>query len=169
MSCELCLIWLLSPINNLSVIYGWVFLGWTNTKQGLMFLLKDITQWRRWGSNLRPLSLGSITLPLSHCVPMSCELTKKCKKIASSELSLTADWQSWTPNFGAGTLILKDAKFFSMAARPLFCKEGSWTSHMYKNVWVPHPWNQPLGTMGKCTDPGPPLYNCKMLNIKVED
>ena len=22
--------------------------------------------------------------------------------------------------------------------------------------------------MGACTDPGPPLYNCKMLNIKVE-
>ena len=52
-------------------------------------------------------SLGSNTLPLTHCDPMSCELTKKCKNIASSELSLTADWQSRTPNFGAGTLIFE--------------------------------------------------------------
>ena len=42
----------LCPINNLSVIKGQVFLGWTSTKLGLMFLLKDTTQWRRWGSNL---------------------------------------------------------------------------------------------------------------------
>ena len=41
------------PINNLSVIKGRVFLGWTSTKLGLMFLLKDTTQWRRWGSNPR--------------------------------------------------------------------------------------------------------------------
>ena len=50
---------------------------------------------------------GSNTLPLTHCAHMSCELTKKCKKIASSELSLTADWQSRTPNFSAGTLIFE--------------------------------------------------------------
>ena len=25
-------------------------MGWTSTKLGLMFLLKDTTQWRRWGS-----------------------------------------------------------------------------------------------------------------------
>ena len=62
----------LSPINNLSVIKGWVFLGWTSTKLGLMFLLKDTTQWRCWGFNLRPLSLESSTLPLSHCPPL-CE------------------------------------------------------------------------------------------------
>ena len=36
-----------------------------------MFLLKDTMQWRRWGSNLRPLSLESSTLPLSHCAPFS--------------------------------------------------------------------------------------------------
>ena len=29
-------------------------------------------------------SLGSNTLPLTHCAPMSCELTKKFKNIASS-------------------------------------------------------------------------------------
>ena len=31
----------LRPINNLSVKQGRVYLGWTNTKLGLMFLLKD--------------------------------------------------------------------------------------------------------------------------------
>ena len=57
----------LRPINNLSVIKGRVFLGWTSTKLGIMFLLKDTTQWRRWGSNPRPFGLESSTLPLSHC------------------------------------------------------------------------------------------------------
>ena len=66
-----CFVWFdsLRPINNLSVIKGWVFLGWTSTKLGLMFLLKDTTQWRRWGSNPRPFGLESSTLPLSHCAP----------------------------------------------------------------------------------------------------
>ena len=59
----------LRPINNLSVIKGWVFLGWTSTELGLMFLLKDTTQWRPWGSNPQPLGLESSTLPLSHCTP----------------------------------------------------------------------------------------------------
>ena len=44
----------LHPINNLSVIKGWVFLGWTSTKLGLMFLPKDTTQWRQWGLNPPP-------------------------------------------------------------------------------------------------------------------
>ena len=60
-----CLICFLRPINNLSVIKGRIFLGWTSTKIGLMFLLKDTTQWRRWGLNLRPFGLESNTLPLS--------------------------------------------------------------------------------------------------------
>ena len=34
----------LHPINNLSVIKGRIFLGWTSTKLGLMFLLEDTTQ-----------------------------------------------------------------------------------------------------------------------------
>ena len=59
----------LRPINNLSVIKGRVFLGWTSTKLGLMFLLKDTTQWPRWCSNPRPLCLESSTLLLSHCAP----------------------------------------------------------------------------------------------------
>ena len=37
----------LRPINNLSVIKEQIFLGWTRTKLGLMFLLKDTTQWRQ--------------------------------------------------------------------------------------------------------------------------
>ena len=61
----------LRPINNLSVIKGRVFLGWTSTKLGLMFLLKDTTQRRRWGSNPRPFGLESSALPLSHCAPYS--------------------------------------------------------------------------------------------------
>ena len=60
----------LRPINNLSVIKGQVFLGWTSTKLGFMFLLKDTTQWRRWGSNPRPFRLESSALPLSHCAPL---------------------------------------------------------------------------------------------------
>ena len=78
-----CFVWFdsLRLINNLSVIKGLVFLGWTSTKLGLMFLLKDTTQWRRWGSNPRsrvkhsttePLRfqgcvVESSTLPLSNC------------------------------------------------------------------------------------------------------
>ena len=34
-----------------------------------MFLLKDTTQWRLWGSNPRPLGPESSTLPQSHCAP----------------------------------------------------------------------------------------------------
>ena len=49
----------LRPINNLSVIKGRVFLGWTSTKLELMFLLKDTTQCRRWGSYPQPLGLES--------------------------------------------------------------------------------------------------------------
>ena len=41
----------------------------TSTKLGLMFLLKDTTQWRRWGTNSRPFVLESSTLPLRHCLP----------------------------------------------------------------------------------------------------
>ena len=69
----------LRPINNLSVIKGRVFLGWTSTKLGLMLLLKDTTQWRRWGSNPRPFGLESSTLPLSHCAPEHACLQKTIK------------------------------------------------------------------------------------------
>ena len=63
-------VWFVSlrPINNISVIKWQVLLGWTSTKLGLMFLLKDTRQWRQWGSNQQPLGLQSSTLPLSHCV-----------------------------------------------------------------------------------------------------
>ena len=66
----------LRPINNLSVIKGRVFLCWTSTKLGLMFLLKDTTQWRLWGSNPRPFGLESSALPLSHCAPYRVEETQ---------------------------------------------------------------------------------------------
>ena len=61
----------LRPTNNLSVIKGPVFLGWTSTKLGSMFLLKDAMQWRLWGSNPRPLSLESSNLPLSLVTALS--------------------------------------------------------------------------------------------------
>ena len=66
-------VWLdsLHPINNLSAIKGQIFLGWTSTKLGSMFLLKDTMQWCRWGLNPRPFGLQSSTLPLSHCAPPS--------------------------------------------------------------------------------------------------
>ena len=78
----ICLTWfdLLRPINNLSVIKGPVFLGWTSTKLGTMFLLKDTTQWHWWGSKSRPLSLESSTLPLSHCAPTGMLLSIYLKK-----------------------------------------------------------------------------------------
>ena len=63
----------LLPINNISVLKGPVFLGWTSTKLGLMFLLKDTIQWRRWGSNPRPFCLESSTLPLSHWLHYCCD------------------------------------------------------------------------------------------------
>ena len=70
-----CFVWFdsLHPIKNLSVIKGRVYLGWTSPKLGFMFLLKDTTQWCRWGLNLRPFRLKSNTLPLSHCAPRRSE------------------------------------------------------------------------------------------------
>ena len=63
----------LRPINNLSVIKGRVFLGWTSTKLGLMFLLKDTTQWRRWGlqpaaprSRVKHSTTEPLRSPLAH-------------------------------------------------------------------------------------------------------
>ena len=70
----------LHPINNLSVIKGRVFLGWTSTMPGFIFLLKDTTQWCQWGSNPGPLGLESSTLPLSHCA-LSCVILRIRKNI----------------------------------------------------------------------------------------
>ena len=55
---------------SFSYVKGRVFLGWTSTKRGLMFLHKDTLQWRRWRSNPLPLGLESSTLPLSHCASL---------------------------------------------------------------------------------------------------
>ena len=57
------------PVNNFSVVSGrssWVKPVPSTDKS---VLLKDTTQWRRWGSNLQPLNLESSTLPLSSCAP----------------------------------------------------------------------------------------------------
>ena len=62
---------------NLSVIKGRVFLGWTSTNLGLMFLLKDTTHWPWWGSNLQPLGLSQA---LYHWAPKS--------KLATSQISI---------------------------------------------------------------------------------
>ena len=54
--------------------------------------------------------------------------------IASSELSHLLMIGSPEPLILVlGLSYLKEANFFSMAALPLFAKEGSGTSHMYKN------------------------------------
>ena len=85
-----CFVWFdsLRAINNLSVIRGRVFLGKTSTKLGLMFLLKDTTQWHQWGSNPRSLGLESSTLPLSHCAPSlyieSCSLITLFTNVAGT-------------------------------------------------------------------------------------
>ena len=57
------------PVNNLSVMSGRVFLGWTSTKQSYCALLKDKTQWSWWGSNLRSRVKHSTTESL--CSPDS--------------------------------------------------------------------------------------------------
>ena len=68
---ESALFWFdsLCPNNNLSVIKGGVFLGWTSTKLGLMYLAQGHNAVTPVSSNPRPLGLESITLPLSHCAP----------------------------------------------------------------------------------------------------
>ena len=66
-SCNLfCFVWFdsLPPINDLSVIKGRVFLDWTSSKLGLMFLCKDTKQSRQWVSNLLSQVKHSTTEPL---------------------------------------------------------------------------------------------------------
>ena len=70
----------LHPINNISVIKGQVFLVWTSIKLWFMFLLKDTTQWRQCGSNLRPLGLESSILPLSTWILRLCAMLKLRRK-----------------------------------------------------------------------------------------
>ena len=93
-------VWLfdsLRPINDLTVIKGRVFLGWTSTKLGLMFLLKDTLQWRWWSSNPRPLVLGeSSTLPLSHCAPSSIKTNSTvCEGLFYLNFHFLIHW--WVP------------------------------------------------------------------------
>ena len=61
----ICLIWFFtSKLSIFSDMFGWVFLGWTSTKQGLMCLV----QWHWWSSNPQLLSLESRTPQLGNCV-----------------------------------------------------------------------------------------------------
>ena len=50
---------------NFRVNHVQFYVDGNTAKLGLMFLLKDTTQWRRWGSNPRPFGIESSTLPLS--------------------------------------------------------------------------------------------------------
>ena len=58
------------PVSNFSVMSGRVFLGWTSTKlsKDKCVMIKDTTQWHIWGL-MRPRSLETSNLPLSHCAP----------------------------------------------------------------------------------------------------
>ena len=104
----------LRPINKFSVIKGRVFLGQTSTKLELMFFLKDTMQWRWWGSNLRPLSLESSTLPLSHCAPknnyeatefhqyyykadLKCFMSFLYHTFLMCDYSIHSPWNTWSP------------------------------------------------------------------------
>ena len=58
-----CLIWFFTSHQQSFSYKGMGLPGLTSTKLGLMFLLKNTTQWRRWGSNPRPFGLESSTLP----------------------------------------------------------------------------------------------------------
>ena len=71
-----CLIWFFTSHQQSFSYKGTGLSAWTSTKLGLMFLLKDTTQWRRWGSNPRSFGLESSTLPLSHCAPSTHVITR---------------------------------------------------------------------------------------------
>ena len=134
-----CFVWFdsLHPINNLSVIKRRVFLGWTSTKLGLMFLLKDTTQWRRWGLNPRPFGLESSTLPLSHCAPwrMAVEKTtavickqKKTLFFSSSLCDNHFCWETTSSRGACGTKPLLGHTFtlkFVLANTRFGCREDS--------------------------------------------
>ena len=60
---------LYDPVNNFSVMLGWVFLGWTSTKQGLMCLAQGHNTLTPVRLNPRHFCLQSSALPLSHCTP----------------------------------------------------------------------------------------------------
>ena len=60
--------------------FSYVMMGLPGLKD-LYVLLRNTTQWRRWGSNPLPLSLESSTLPLSHCAPTGKILMQTTKVI----------------------------------------------------------------------------------------
>ena len=113
----------LRPINNLSVKKGRVFLGWTSTKLGLMFLLNDTTQWHRWGLNPRPFGLQSSALPLSHCAP--------CIRCVSC-LLLVLMWMIW--HFSRWNLNIFHFLFYLYKAR-IMCNNGL-IMHQLHSWWA---------------------------------
>ena len=72
----------LRPINNLSVIKGQVFLGWTSTKLGLMFLLKDTAQWCWWAQTLGPSVSSQALYHWATALPSSISSPKFTKSVA---------------------------------------------------------------------------------------
>ena len=131
-----CFVWFdsLLPINNLSVLKGWVFLGWTSTKLGLMFLLKDTTQWRRWGSNPRPLSLETSTQSTTE--PL-CSSLMKVKSIAECSLwnilqyfwPALSNHRSWKPFFG----LFESGRFTQVLL--YLVKNNLWSNRKHWFLW----------------------------------
>ena len=101
----------LRPINNLSIIKGRVFLGWTSTKLGLMFLLKDTTQWRLWGLN--PLPFGQfVECERNYCLSMSKQLCKH-RVISNSTTNFSYKHTDTSPTFSYHTESLEITKISS--------------------------------------------------------
>ena len=89
----------LRPINNLSVIKGWVFLGWTSTKLGLMCLAQGhnaVTPVRLEPAALRSRVKHSTTEPL--CSPRWIMLTKLTGCRTSTFLYIKNSKWVWSGN-----------------------------------------------------------------------
>ena len=99
-----CFVWFdsLRPINNRSVIKGQVFLGWTSTKLGLMFLLKNtVTPVRLEPTALRSRVKHSTTEPLRSHFHMVSSIVVSWQSYSHME-SCIVSWQlslSWSCSF----------------------------------------------------------------------
>ena len=80
----------LHPNNNLSVIKGQVFLGWTSTKLGLMCLAQGHNAVMLVRLDPRHFGLEASTLPLSHCTPI-----KYWIAIINSKTEAMSLWQGF--------------------------------------------------------------------------
>ena len=124
-----------------------------------MFLLKDTTQWCRWGSNLRPLGFKSSTLPLSppgllfewslktgftvHSVldvmlllvfyasSLWCPgLVCDCSISLSYSLGFLLTWAA--ARFSASSFLLVVGKKTILS---MVCINSSWTTHFINRAW----------------------------------